>query len=296
MKYLLFGATGQLGQSFVRHWHGKDDFIALDRQQADFLCPQDLSKHIFDVSPDVIINAAAYTAVDKAEAEPETALQINAKSVGEIARAAHEVGAKLIHFSTDYVFDGCAPDPYNETHKASPVNAYGRSKYAGEEEIIAATDNYWIFRTSWLVSPYRDNFVKTIIRLAQRRETLLVVNDQFGIPTATTFLVEYVEMALAKTDALSSGIYHLTPKGKLSWYELACYIIAVAADLGAASETPFAQIEPVSSAQYGAIAQRPQNSLLACDKFQSALNIDLPDWQNYVDDIVKHILGGKEYG
>ena len=273
MRVLVFGKNGQLGQSLCAQARG--DVVAFDRTQADFRDPLAVAARVRDLSPDVVINAAAYTDVAKAESAAEEAHRVNAEAVGALAEAVGDCGARLVHYSTDYVFDGTQDAPYREDDLPAPLNVYGASKLAGEHRIAASGCGHLIFRTSWVVSPHGGNFVKTILRLAAARERLEVVDDQIGAPTSTALIAATTWDILSGAKAMPDGIYHLTAAGAVSRYELARHVVAGAC-----------HIVPVASDDRADGVSRPKNSRLDCGKLEAHLGAPLPDWRGDVDEIV----------
>lgn len=261
-RILLTGAEGQVGQELQQVLPMLGEVIALNRQQADLSQPETLRSLIQALKPDWIVNAAAYTAVDRAESEIELCHTINAIAPTVMAEEAQKLGARLLHISTDYVFDGTQNTPYRETDPVNPLGSYGRSKLAGEEGIQAHTDNFLILRTAWVYGVYgKGNFVKTMLRLGQERDSLGVVSDQMGSPTwARDIAIAIGE--LLPTDA--TGIYHFTHSGVASWYDFAIAIFEEAQSRG----LPLAiqQVKPLTSDQYPTPAQRPAYSVLSGQK------------------------------
>ncbi|MFI4957035.1 MAG: dTDP-4-dehydrorhamnose reductase [Gammaproteobacteria bacterium] len=295
MKILLLGSGGQLGltlsSTLLKHGH----VFALNHEEGNLEDLEGLRKHIRAYQPDVIVNAAAYTAVDKAETERDKAHLINATAVGVMAEEAHRLGAWLIHYSTEYVFDGTKTAPYIETDATHPINVYGQSKLDGEKAIQAIGGKYFIFRTSWVYSAHRHNFALAILRKALTETTLNVVNDSVGAPTSTTLLAEVTSRVLAQIaeqgDALASasGIYHLTPTGETSWFDYARLLVRLAREQGMPVTVADDAIYPVSSDFYPSIAKRPKNSRLNTRKLSQQFGITLPEWREHVRELVAEI-------
>ncbi len=292
MKILLFGANGQVGWELQRSLGLLGKLVALNRHangSGNGLCG-DLAdlKGIADtvqrVAPDVIVNAAAYTAVDKAEGDADVAHLINAAAPGVLAQAAHAVGAWLVHYSTDYVFDGSGSQPWVETDVTGPVNAYGRTKLAGEQLIAQHCAKHLIFRTSWVYAARGGNFAKTMLRLAKERDTLNVINDQFGAPTGADLIADVTAHAIAQIQRLSSaaGVYHLAPSGETSWYEYATYVVAQSMLGQQAPEIIVKDIHPVATSAFPTAAKRPHNSRLNTTKIQQTFALRLAPWQQGV--------------
>jgi dTDP-4-dehydrorhamnose reductase len=238
-----------------------------------------LEKLIADLRPDAILNAAAFTAVDKAESERELASNVNATAPGVIAAAAKKLGAALVHYSTDYVFDGSGTEPHKEDEPPNPLNHYGTSKLLGERLIAQNSTKHLIFRTSWVYAPRGNNFPKTILRLAQERDTLSIVDDQIGAPTSAALIAEASLVALRVTIASDTnwGLYHLTASGSVSWFGFAQKIIAEAEMRGLLARQP--KLLSISSSNYQQAAKRPLNSKLDTSKFRKTFAFDLPSWE-----------------
>ena len=302
MKILLIGKNGQVGQALQRTLAPLGELVALGRTQgSDGLCgdlgqPECLAATIRQLSPDVIVNAAAYTAVDKAESEPEPARLINAHAPEVLAREAEALGAWLIHYSTDYVFNGSGTEPWQETDPTAPLNVYGQTKLEGELRVQAACARHLIFRTSWVYAAHGRNFAKTMLKLAQERERLTVINDQWGAPTGAELIASVTAAAMqkvfAKEDALA-GIYHLVAAGETNWHAYASHVIAQAKLLRPDMPWAVQEIAPVPSSAFVTAAQRPHNSRLNTHKLQAAFGISLPDWQQGVDSMLAEILEPK---
>lgn len=289
MKILVTGRHGQLAQSLAER-AALDDGLQISlvgRPDLDLAVAGSSRSAIVAARPDLVINAAAFTLVDLAETEADLAGWINDEAAGEIASAAHEVGAPVIQISTDYVFDGQASEPYAETAGTNPINAYGRSKLAGEEAVRAANPNHLILRTSWLVSPFGKNFVRTMVDLGRQRDTLSVVADQYGNPTSALDLADAI-LAIARRWAAGerTGMgqtYHLAGSGIASWYDLA---VAVQEDAGNG-----AKITPITTADWPTAAARPAYSALDKGKFARDFGHVMPDWRASLGPIVARILG-----
>jgi dTDP-4-dehydrorhamnose reductase len=300
-KILLLGKDGQLGCELQRMLMLSSELVALGRSTEGEFCGDLLQldavvKTIRHIKPDVIVNAAAYTLVDKAESNIEEAMLINAEAPGVLAQEAAKINALLIHYSTDYVFNGKGCVPWRETDEPLPLNIYGGSKLAGERAIQASGCRYFILRTSWIYSTYRENFIKTILRLASEKEILNVVNDQTGAPTSASFLadmtVHVIETALE--NRVLSGVYHLVPKGDVSWYEYAQFILGCAQALG--QQLACTRIVPISSLDYPTPALRPHNSRLDTKKFQEAFSCLMPSWDEGVHKVIKALLSNESIG
>ena len=286
MKILLFGANGQVGWELQRSLSPLGDVIALDRHSTH-LCG-DLSNlpGIVDAvrltRPDVIVNAAAYTAVDKAESDIDNAHAINAAAPGALAEAAKAAGAWLVHYSTDYVFDGSGSKPWEETDPTGPLSVYGRTKLEGEHRVMAKCANYLILRTSWIYSARGGNFAKTMLRLASERDRLAVIDDQFGAPTGADLLADVtahmLRSALSGISGLS-GTYHVAAAGETTWYDYAQFVVRHGAKAGLALKASPETVDPVAATDFPTPAVRPHNSRLNTAKLQASFGLQLPAWQ-----------------
>ncbi|MDM9620293.1 dTDP-4-dehydrorhamnose reductase [Rhizobium sp. S96] len=291
MRLLLLGKNGQVGLALQQSLQPLGEVIACGRGSVDIGAIDSLAGQLDRLNPDVIVNAAAYTQVDLAETEVDAAFRVNEAAVKVMADYARDHGALLVHYSTDYVFDGQKNGPYVETDETHPLNVYGRSKRAGEAAIEASGCRRLVFRTSWVFSADGTNFIKTMLRLAAERSSLRVVADQFGAPTAAELIADVTALSIAghaKGD-LASGIYHLTSSGKTSWYELARYVVRRAGDLGFLLKAGPGDIEPVTTEEFPRPATRPKNSCLDTGALRSALGISLPDWTLHVDRILDQL-------
>ncbi|MGV6807159.1 MAG: dTDP-4-dehydrorhamnose reductase [bacterium] len=296
MTILLFGKSGQVGTELLPRLKTLGDVIALDEKGEGALCgdftdPQGIARTIQQVNPKIIVNAAAYTAVDKAESDQDLANLINATTPGLIAEQAKSIDAWLIHYSTDYVHDGSGTAPWVETDLASPLNYYGHSKRAGEQAIQQSGCNHLIFRTSWVYSEHGKNFVKTMLRLAKDKTELSVVNDQVGAPTSAALIADVTARAIEQIQndqSLAAGIYNLTPKGEASWFDFATLVIETAKQTG--FPVTVNSIAPVTTENYPTPAQRPLNSRLNCSKLESALNMTLPEWHKDVVTVTENLV------
>lgn len=295
MKILLLGCTGQVGWELQRSLAPLGELVALSRDRQanrDHLCGdladrQGLVDTVRAVRPDVIVNAAAHTAVDKAESEPDLARSINAKAPGVLAQEAERLGAWLVHYSTDYVFDGSGDKPWGETDAAAPLNVYGQTKWEGEQA-IASCARHIILRTSWVYGARGGNFAKTMLRLASSRETLQVINDQTGAPTGADLLADCTALIVQRL-ALSgpaagsfSGVYHLAAGGHTTWHAYAQFVIDSCRAGRPDKVLAVKAIDPVSSAAFASAAKRPLNSRLDTRKLQATFGLLLPSWQTGV--------------
>jgi dTDP-4-dehydrorhamnose reductase len=276
MRILLTGCTGQLGRELKRSLACLGELVACDRRQIDLADPDAVRDAVRAIAPDAIVNAAAYTAVDNAEAEPATAGAINTVAPGILADEAKRLGALLVHYSTDYVFDGAKPTPYIEDDVTAPLSAYGRSKRDGDLAIAASGARYLILRTSWVYGLHGANFMKTMLRLAREHDELRVVDDQIGAPTWTRHLADATAMILAR-DETPQGVYHLAAAGETSWHGYAEAIVAEARVAGLLEKLP--GVRRITSADYPLPALRPTNSRLDCSRFHRDFGLALPDWR-----------------
>ena len=285
MKILLFGKNGQVGWELQRSLAPLGELIALDRHSAD-LCGDlgnlpGLAATVQRVRPDLIVNAAAYTAVDRAESEPALARTVNALASGLLAQEAARLGAWLVHYSSDYVFDGSGSRPWAETDAPAPLNVYGQGKLEGEQLIQAAGAQHLIFRTSWVYGARGGNFAKTMLRLAQERERLTVIDDQFGAPTGADLLADVTAHAIRQVlqQPADAGLYHLAASGEISWHGYANYVLAQAQSMQPALKIKATEVAPVPSSAFPTPARRPHNSRLGTQKLQSTFGLSLPPWQ-----------------
>lgn len=284
MRIVVTGVTGQVGWELQRALQPMGMVVALDRSLLDLTRPETIRRVILEAKPDVIFNPAAYTAVDTAEKEQGLARRVNEDSVAELAHAAHESGALLLHYSTDYVFRGDGAQPHQETHPTDPQSVYGRTKLGGELALRSSRADWLCFRTSWVYASRGRNFVRTILRLAREREQLRVVADQVGAPTGGRLIadasVAVLRQALLDRAAgrFESGILHMAASGYTSWHGFAEAILAGAAQLGMPGITA-ARIVPITTAEYPTTAVRPSNSRLDCRLIQKRYSLALPHWQ-----------------
>ena len=300
MKILLFGKNGQVGWELQRSLAPLGELIALDTGSremcGDFTDPDGLIQTIRAVAPDVIVNAAAYTAVDKAESEPELARTVNALAPDVLAREAKLGNAWLIHYSTDYVFDGSGNRPWRETDATAPLNVYGATKLEGERLIQAAGCAYLILRTSWVYGARGGNFAKTMLKLAQERDTLKVIDDQIGAPTGADMLADVTAHAIraARQRPELSGLYHLAAAGETSWHGYAGFVLDHAQRAGVPLKVAPDAIKAVPSSAFSTPAKRPLNSRLDTTKLQHAFDLSLPMWQTGVARMLTEILVSSE--
>jgi dTDP-4-dehydrorhamnose reductase len=293
-KILLFGANGQLGHELPGALAEIGEVIALDRSAADLARPESLRIVVRRYSPQILVNAAAYTAVDRAEDETDLANAVNADAPGVLAEEAQKLGACIVHYSTDYVFDGQKKSPYNETDMPNPLSAYGRSKLSGERAVASACRRHLIFRASWLFGAHGHNFLKTILRAASERDTLRVVADQHGVPTSVGTVArvtrDVLRSQLSASDEQSGwGLYHLAAGGETTWHGYAVRIVDQAGIMGVPLRATAARVVPISSAEYPTRAHRPANSRLDTTKLRSRFQVSLLHWQHDVDQVIRQL-------
>lgn len=285
-KFVLLAPTGQVGFELSRALAPMGDVVAIGRQNIDFSNLDTLSAMIKTISPDVIVNAAAYTMVDKAETDQEQAFLINEQLPLVLAKIANEQNALLVHYSTDYVYPGDGDSPWVESDKTAPLSVYGQSKLAGDCAIIAHCKKYLIFRTSWVYASRGNNFMKTMVKLAQSRDMLNVVNDQFGTPTPARLIAQVSALAiqkmLQKSDDMDklSGVYHLAPTGFTNWYGFADEIFALARKANIELMLKAENFKGISTEEYPTPAKRPKNSRLDVTKLETTFGLVMPSWQS----------------
>jgi len=292
MKIVLLGKNGQVGWELQRALLPLGQLISLDRHNGgDLANPEELTKTIRTIKPDVIVNAAAYTAVDKAEEDIALATIINAEAPALLATECASSGSLLIHYSTDYVFDGSGNTPRLESDVTAPLNCYGRTKLTGEQAIQASGCQHLIFRTSWVYGKSGNNFIKTIMRLAREKEMLSVIDDQIGAPTGADLLADITAHIIRSSvqNSHQSGIYHLTASGETSWYNYACYLVETARELGELLNVK--AVNPIPSCDYKTAALRPLNSRMDTSKLSNQYSLHLPHWHVGVARILREILG-----
>lgn len=298
-RFLLLGTNGQLGFALASALKTLGEVQALTRSETDFSCAFDLRDSLLPIidkfKPHVIVNAAAYTAVDKAQTEPAIALQVNAQSVGVLAELSQSIKAVLVHYSTDYVFDGTGDTPWAEDDPTNPLSVYGQSKWLGECAVRQHCSRHLILRTSWVVGAHGHNFLKTMLRLASERDSLRVVADQIGAPTSTDLLAKVTlnilrEMVPAGEADTRFGTYHVSAIGETSWHAYAQYVIEGAFRRGAHLTCKPESVEPILTNAYPLPAPRPANSRLNTEKIRSTFGMELPAWQVGVDAILDALV------
>jgi dTDP-4-dehydrorhamnose reductase len=277
-RVLILGANGQLGIELQKAFQSAGEVTAMGRNQCDLANPKTIRKVMAEVRPALVLNAAAYTAVDRAESEPQLATWVNAVAPGVLAQEVRKLGAMLVHYSTDYVFDGSKKRPWVEDDAVNPLNTYGRTKLAGEQEITEAGGRHLIFRTSWVYSPHGANFLRTMLRLGKEREQLRVVNDQIGAPTTAAALARATRTVIdAGVDDVDCGIYHMTCAGKTSWFGFAQEIFRRAP---APEGKNWPEVIGIRATEYPTPTKRPKNSVMSNAKLQAGFGVALPHWQD----------------
>ena len=298
MKILLLGKNGQVGWELQRSLAPLGELLALDRHSVDYCGdlskPELLAQTVLAYKPDFIVNAAAHTAVDKAESEPELAKVLNTDAPAALAKAAAQVGAWLVHYSTDYVFDGSGSHARQEGEGVGPLSVYGQTKYEGEKAIAASGCKYLILRTSWVYAARGGNFAKTMLRLAQERERLTVIDDQHGAPTGADLIADVTAHAMRRllnTQNISlGGVYHLVASGETTWHGYASHVIEQAKRMSPELPWKVTEIAPVPTSAFPTPATRPLNSRLCTNKLQQAFGLVMPPWQQGVDRMLAEIL------
>jgi dTDP-4-dehydrorhamnose reductase len=293
LRILVTGASGQIGWELQRSLATLGKITALDRAGMDLSDPDSIVRAIRESKPEIIVNAAAYTAVDKAESEAALAMRVNGEAPGIMAREAKRIGALLVHYSTDYVFDGAKSSPYVESDRPNPVNSYGRSKLAGEEAIRGSGAPHLIFRTSWVYAARGSNFVRTMLRLARERPELRIVNDQTGAPTSAKSIAEMTAQVLKDVARAreNGGLYHFTAAGSVSWFGFAEAIFAEAKSRFADFKAP--RLVPIPSSEYSLPARRPANSRLDCSKIAATFGIAPPSWDAALRQCLEEMENGR---
>lgn len=293
-RILVTGTEGQVVGSLIEKTAGRDDIelLLIGLPELDLTATEKIAPAIEALRPEVILSVAAYTAVDAAESDEAKALAVNGMAVGEIGKAAARLGVPVVHLSTDYVFAGDKPVPYVETDPTGPLSAYGRTKLAGELALAAATPNHAVLRTAWVYSPFGKNFVKTMLRLGETRDSVGVVADQIGNPTSALDiadgLLKVADNLLASDDPVLRGTFHMTGRGETSWAGFASEIFRQSAQFGGKSVT----VNPISTSAYPTPAKRPGNSRLDCDKLGRLHGVRLPHWQGSAELVVRRLVAG----
>jgi dTDP-4-dehydrorhamnose reductase len=295
MKILLTGMNGQVGFELQRTLAPLGEVVAVDVQDCNLFSPNAIRQLVAEVAPQVIVNPAAYTAVDKAEAEPALAQAVNGTAPGVFGEAAARLGALVVHYSTDYVFDGCMPGAYLETDAPNPQSVYGKTKLAGERALQASGADHLIFRTSWVFGAHGSNFAKTILRLAAERDGLKIVADQFGAPTSAALLADITARVLGRYKRegraeFPFGLYHLVAGGCTTWHEYAQTVVHAALAAGKQLRLTADDVLPIATVDYPLPATRPSNSRLDTSRLRQTFGLDLPDWQSGLSHVLQQIL------
>ncbi|MBN9377682.1 MAG: dTDP-4-dehydrorhamnose reductase [Chlamydiales bacterium 38-26] len=285
-KILILGSKGQVGWELQRTLAPLGQIIAHDRTTLDLSCATSLSRKIQEIQPQVIVNAAAYTAVDKAETDQETCYAINAKAPQQLAQEAKKLQALLIHYSTDYVFDGKSAHPYKEQDSTNPQNIYAKSKLEGDQAILSSGCSHIILRTSWVYGSRGQNFLRTMLRLGQQKDLLKIVDDQIGAPTWSRLIAEATAQVIARYNG-QDGLYNLTSGGKTSWFGFAQAIFDL---YSSKNEYKVPQLNNIPSSEYPVPAKRPQNSLLCQDKLFQTFQIKMPDWKDALEMCIEEMV------
>lgn len=295
MKLLLTGKYGQVGFELQRALAPLGEIVAVDNHDCDLADPAAIRSLVADVAPRIIINPAAYTAVDKAEIEPALATTINATAPGILGQEAKKLGALVIHYSTDYVFDGTKQGAYTEDDTPNPQSIYGKTKLAGEQALQQSGADHLIFRTSWVFGAHGGNFAKTMLRLAAEREALKIVADQYGAPTSAALLSDVTAQAIGRYQregraSFPFGLYHLVAGGLTTWHAYAQTVIRAAEEAGKPLKVKADDIAPIATTDYPLPAPRPANSHLDTRRLQAAFGLRLPDWQSGLEHVLQQIL------
>lgn len=294
MRLAVTGKNGQVVSALQALANGELEIVALGRPELDLARPETVLKALREVKPDLVVSAAAYTAVDKAESEPDIAFAVNRDGARAVAQAASEIGIPVIHLSTDYVFDGTKDTAYVESDPTGPTSIYGRSKLEGERAVSETTDNYAVLRTAWVYSEYGNNFVKTMLRLSESRDEINVVADQFGCPTSAndiaTAIVAVAKKLVEDSSARLRGVFHLSGTGETNWANFAKQIFALSAENGGKSIV----VNDITTEQYPTPARRPANSRLDCSKLEEVYGIKLPSWQTSTRAVVTALAQSKK--
>jgi dTDP-4-dehydrorhamnose reductase len=288
-KILVTGKNGQVGWELQRTLVPLGQIIALDAEDMDLSDIDAIRRKVREIAPHIIVNPAAHTAVDKAESEPDLAMAINGTAAGVLAEEAKKLDALLIHYSTDYVFNGNKTSPYIESDTPDPQSVYGKTKLAGEQAIQAVGGKHLILRTSWVYGVHGGNFVKTILRLAKERSELRIVADQYGAPTWARLLAESTAQIMGKYTEDKSGVYHLTSSGRTNWHQFAEEIVRLARQYDDALKDKPLTIHPIATHEYPVPAKRPANSSLSTEKFRKTFGLELPQWDEDLAKCVRQL-------
>lgn len=288
-KILVTGKNGQVGWELQRSLAPLGQIIAVDAEDMDLRDVDAIRNKVREIAPHIIVNPAAHTAVDKAESEPDLAMAINGTATGVLAEEAKKLDALLIHYSTDYVFNGSKTSPYVESDTPDPQSVYGKTKLAGEQAIQAVGGKYIVLRTSWVYGVHGGNFVKTILRLAKERSELRIVADQYGAPTWARLLAESTTQIIGKYTEDKSGVYHLTAGGRTNWHQFAEEIVRLARQYDDALKDKPLAIHPIATHEYPVPAKRPANSSLSTEKVRKTFGLELPNWEDELAECVRQL-------
>lgn len=289
-KILITGKNGQVGFELQRSLSVLGDVVAMGREECDLSNPESIRDIVRNICPDIIVNPAAYTAVDTAETDPDAAQAINATAAGILAEEAAKLGALIVHYSTDYVFDGRKEGHYVEADTPNPQSVYGQTKLAGELAVAAANPMHLIFRTSWVFGAYGGNFLKTILRLARERDALKIIADQYGAPTSAALLADATAQIVAQylhcknKAGFPYGLYHLVSQGETTWHGYASYVVESSRRRGQSFKV--GEIAPIPTSEYPLPAPRPANSRLSTEKIRNTFGLQLPTWQAQVEQVL----------
>ncbi|WP_322529116.1 dTDP-4-dehydrorhamnose reductase [Salinicola sp. LHM] len=299
MKWLILGSSGQVGRELSRSLQALGRGAALSRQQCDLAVAGEVAEAIARHEPDVVINAAAYTAVDRAEDEPQSAYRVNADAVEELARACAERNVSLVHYSTDYVYSGQGDKPFQEDDATGPLSVYGKSKLAGEQAIARVGARALIFRTSWVYASHGSNFVRTMLRLGRERDDLSVIDDQIGAPTWAATIADVTALALyawqrEQWSPSLAGVYHLTASGATSWHGFAEAVFEEALALQLIDRAEMPRVAPIPSADYPQKAPRPKNSRMDLARLEQAFGLSMPDWRDALRSCLLYMKDGQQ--
>ncbi|EUB96511.1 dTDP-4-dehydrorhamnose reductase [Rhizobium sp. CF080] len=296
-RYVVTGIRGQVAQSLLENANRRSDveIIPLGRPELDLAAPETIAATVQAARPDLIVSAAAFTGVDLAETDAATAISINATGPGELARVAATLRVPIVHLSTDYVFDGSKPSPYGESDPVAPLGVYGRSKLMGEQNVAAATEDYAILRTAWIYSPFSRNFLRTMLKSAETKEEVRIVDDQIGNPTSAIDIAGAIiavgQNLLASNDPALRGIFHMAGTGAASWADFADEIFKISAANGG----PSAQVIRIPTSDYPTPARRPANSQLDCSRLHQRHGIVMPDWRASTGYVVRRVLQSADF-
>ncbi|MGE3771131.1 MAG: dTDP-4-dehydrorhamnose reductase [Bdellovibrionales bacterium] len=287
-RILLLGSNGQLGWVLKQTLTEFGDVTACGREECDLANVDTIRSVVRSLKPTIIVNAGAYTAVDKAETEKELAYAVNATAPGVLAEEAKALGARLIHFSTDYVYDGRKDGFYVETDATEPLSVYGRTKLAGDQAIEQVGGKYQIFRTSWVFGAHGRNFAKTILNLAATKRELKIIADQYGVPTSVNLLSD-ITLSILETDDAPSGVYHAVPAGETTWHGYAQFLVSEAEKAGMPLQALPDDVKPIATHEYPLLAVRPQNSRMDTKKLCTTFGLTMPDWREDVSELVQNL-------